>query len=157
LKARSFLIAEADPFIVIPLSMLGRRDETPFGPAIGDYAAVIHKGKIYPAMAGDAGPSFKVGEASLRMAKALNENAGVYNRPVSDLEVTYLVFPGSADEKRDAPDLEKWHARCEELLQQIGGIGRGYELHEWEDLIAKKHPPATAPAEPSAAPRPEGN
>ena len=157
LKARSFLIAEADPFIVIPLSMLGRRDETPFGPAIGDYAAVIHEGKVYPAIAGDAGPSYKVGEASLRMAKALNENAGVYNRPVSDLEVTYLVFPGSADENRDAPDLEKWHARCEELLQQIGGIGEGYEIHEWEDVIAKKIPAKTRPVEAPAASRPAGN
>lgn len=153
LKSRSFLIAEADPFIVIPLSMLGRRDETPFGPAIGDYAAVVHEGKIYPAIAGDAGPSFKVGEASLRMAKALNENAGVYNRPVSDLEVTYLVFPGSAD-GRDAPDLERWHARCEELLQGIGGIGESYKLHRWEDLIAKKNGSSAPPSEAPATPRP---
>jgi hypothetical protein len=152
MKARSFLIAEADPFIVIPLSMLGRRDETPFGPAIGDYCAVIHENRIFPAIAGDAGPSFQMGEASLRLAKELNEKAGVYSRPVSDLKVTYLVFPGSAEDKPDAPDLARWHARCQELLEELGGIGEGYALHQWEDLIAKKNPPAATPSPTPATP-----
>ncbi|MEC5126702.1 glycoside hydrolase family 75 protein [Verrucomicrobiales bacterium BCK34] len=138
MKARSYLIAEFDPFIVIPLSFLGRRDENEFGPAIGDYAVVIYEDKLYPAIAGDAGPSWKFGEGSLRMAKTLNEKASAYNRPVSDLKVTYLVFPGSADETKGPPDLEKWHQRCSALLDGIGGIGEGYELHQWEDLIAKK-------------------
>ena len=138
LKARSYLIAEADPFIVIPLSFLGRRDQNEFGPAIGDYAVVIYEDKLYPAIAGDAGPSWKFGEGSLRMAKTLNEKASAYNRPVSDLKVTYLVFPGSAEETKGPPDLKLWHERCSELLDGIGGIGEGYELHQWEDLIAKK-------------------
>lgn len=138
MKARSYLIAEFDPFIVIPLSFLGRRDENEFGPAIGDYAVVIYEDKLYPAIAGDAGPSWKFGEGSLRMAKALNEKANAYNRPVSDLKVTYLVFPGSAEASKGPPDLELWHERCSTLLEGIGGIGEGYELHQWEDLIAKK-------------------
>lgn len=150
MKARSFLIAEADPFVVIPLSMLGRRDETPFGPQIGDYAVVIYGGKVFPAIAGDAGPTFQAGEASLRLAKALNDKAGVYNRPVSDLEVTYLVFPGSAEAERSAPDLEKWRLACERLINGLGGLGEGYALHQWEDLIAKKR--AAAAAEPVDAP-----
>ncbi len=139
LKGRSFLIAEADPFIVIPLSFLGRKDQNEFGPAIGDYAVIIYGDKLYPAIAGDAGPSWKFGEASLRFAKHLNENASPYNRPISDLEVTYLIFPDSADAVKSAPDLKAWHAKCSELLDGIGGIGDGFELHQWEDFIAKKN------------------
>ena len=138
MEGRSFLIAEADPFIVIPLSFLGRKDQNEFGPAIGDYAVVIYEDKLFPAIAGDAGPSFKVGEASLRMAKALNPKANPYNRPVSDLKVTYLVFPNSADEKKGPPDLEAWHRTCGTLLDDLGGLAEGYQLHQWEDLIAKK-------------------
>lgn len=138
MRARSYLIAEADPFFVLPLSFLGRREENEFGPAIGDYGVIIYEDKLYPAIAGDAGPSWKFGEASLRIAKTLNENATPYNRPVSDLIVTYLIFPGSADETKGPPDLAAWHAKCQELLDGIGGIGEGYSLHEWEDLIARK-------------------
>lgn len=151
LKARSFLIAEADPFIVVPLSLLGRRDENEFGPAIGDYAVVVHDDRLYPAIAGDAGPSWKFGEASLRIARQINEKASPYNRPVSDLTVTYLIFPGSAEETKEPPDLEKWHQKCSALLAEIGGLGEGYSLHRWEDLIAKRRAeaadgPAPAPA-----------
>lgn len=173
LKARSYLIAEADPFIVIPLSLLGRRDENEFGPAIGDYAVVIHGDKLYPAIAGDAGPTYKFGEASLRVAKEINPKASPYNRPESDLVVTYLIFPGSADETKGPPDLEKWHQKCSVLLTEIGGIGEGYSLHRWEDLIAKRRAekeaaeaaaaaaanpepaaPADAPAQPAPATTP---
>ncbi|MEM6915177.1 MAG: glycoside hydrolase family 75 protein [Verrucomicrobiota bacterium] len=147
LKARSYLIAEADPFFVLPLSFLGRRDENEFGPSIGDYGVIVFEDKLYPAIAGDAGPSWKFGEASLRVAKTLNENATPYNRPVSDLTVTYLIFPGSRDEVKGPPNLEAWHAKCSELLEGIGGIGEGYLLHEWEDLIAKKKAEQEAAAE----------
>lgn len=145
LRARSYLIAEADPFIVIPLSFLGRRDENAFGPAIGDYAVVVYGDQLFPAIAGDAGPSWKFGEASLRIARHLNEKASPYSRPVSDLEVTYLIFPGSADETKGPPDLAKWHQECSRLLEEIGGIGEDYSLHQWEDLIAKKREETDAP------------
>jgi hypothetical protein len=147
LKSRSFLIAEADPFIVIPLSLLGRREENEFGPAIGDYAVVVHNDRLYPAIAGDAGPSWKFGEASLRISRQINEKATPYNRPVSELTVTYLIFPGSADETKEPPDLQKWHQKCSALLADIGGLGEGYALHRWEDLIAKKK----AAAEPAVS------
>lgn len=155
IKARSFLIAEADPFVVMPLSLLGQTEVDPYGPAIGDYAVVIYEDKVYPAIVGDAGPSFQMGEASLRIAKEIDENSNPYRRPVSDLKVSYLVFPGSAEEKRTAPDLKVWHAKCSDLLAGLGGLGEGYVLHEWEDLIAKKtNPPAPAP-EPTPTPAPE--
>jgi hypothetical protein len=146
LKARSSLIAEKDPFIVISLLFRGYGDQNKFTPQIGDYAAVIHEGKIYPAICGDYGPSFKMGEASLLMAKTVNPKATPYIRPESDLKVTYLIFPGTAEEKRSAPDLAKWREKCQSLLGEVGGIGSGYVLHTWEDPFKKPEAPATTPA-----------
>ncbi|WP_395718189.1 glycoside hydrolase family 75 protein [Prosthecobacter sp.] len=146
MKARSSLIAEKDPFIVISLLFRGYGDQNKFTPQIGDYAAVIHDGKIYPAICGDYGPSFKMGEASLLMAKTINPKATPYIRPESDLKVTYLIFPGTAEEKRSAPDLVKWKEKCASLLGEIGGIGSGYVLHTWDDPFKKPDPPSTTPA-----------
>jgi hypothetical protein len=144
LKSRSFLIADYDPFIVMPSNMLTSKDA--FAPKIGDFAVVIHGSKLYPAIVGDGGPTYKVGEASLRIARQLNPKATPYSRPVSDLKVTYLVFPGSRDPERGPPDFEKWRQRCHELLGEIGGLGEGYQLHLWQDLLPKSAPPATTPA-----------
>jgi len=152
LKSRSYLIAEADPFIVIPLSFLGRTEENEFGPSIGDYAVVVYGDKLYPAIAGDAGPSWKFGEASLRIARQLNEKASPYNRPVSDLAITYLIFPGSAEPTKGPPDLVKWHQKCSSLLDEIGGIGEAYSLHQWEDFIAKKKAEEAAKTDAPATP-----
>ncbi len=157
LKARSFLIAEYDPFIVIPVSILTSSD--PFAPKAGDYAVVVHGEKIYPAIVGDGGPSFKVGEASLRMAVEINPKASSYSRPVSDLKVTYLIFTGSRDAEKGPPDYEKWRQKCHELLQEMGGLGEGYQLHQWEDKLPKPVPPpppaSLTPAPPASdAPAP---
>jgi hypothetical protein len=157
LKGRSFLIAEYDPFIVIPVNILTANQ--PFAPKVGDYAVVIHGKKAYPAIVGDGGPTFKAGEASLRMARELNPQSSPYSRPVSDLKVSYLVFTGSRDAQKGPPDYEKWRQKCHELLQTIGGLGDGVELHAWTDLLPKPEPPPapTPPLTPppaSAAPAP---
>jgi hypothetical protein len=144
LKARSFLIADYDPFIVIPVDILTSSDA--FAPNVGDYAVVIHGGEIYPSIVGDGGPTFKVGEGSLRFARELNPKASSYSRPVSDLKVSYLVFPGSREAERGPPDFEKWRQRCHELLGEIGGLGDGYVLHQWQDTLPKPTPPAPVPA-----------
>jgi len=155
MKSRSFLIAEYDPFIVIPVNLL--TSSKTYAPKVGDYAVVIHGKKVYPVIVGDGGPTFKVGEASLRMAKELNDKASPYSRPVSDLTVTYVVFPRSADEKKGPPDYKRWRERCAELLKDVGGLGEGYELHQWEDLLAPKPEPTPPPAPaPPPAPTPEG-
>ena len=143
LKARSFLIAEYDPFIVIPVNILASND--PFAPKAGDYAVVVYNKKIYPALVGDGGPTFKVGEGSLRLAHEINPKASSYSRPVSDLKISYLVFPGSRESERTAPDYEKWRQRCHDLLGEIGGLGVGYELHQWQDLLPKPMPPVQTP------------
>ncbi len=150
MKGRSFLIAEYDPFIVIPVNLLTAGD--PFAPKAGDYAVVVHGRKLYPAIVGDGGPTFKVGEASLRMAKEINPRASPYSRPESDLVVTYLVFPGTRDERRGPPDYERWRARCGELLAECGGLGEGAELHRWQNLLPDPVSPAPSPQVPEPEP-----
>lgn len=135
MKRNSFLIAEHDPFIVISINKFAARGTDPFAPHVGDYVAVIYKDKIYPAIVGDGGPTFKVGEASLRLARTINPEASSINRPVSTLGITYVVFPGSAPRPKAAPDYELWHRECAKLLNEIGGIGSGYQLHQWENTI----------------------
>jgi len=96
MKRRSYLVAEHDPFIVISIDKIyGARTQEHI-PGVGDYVAVVYKDKIYPAICGDGGPTFKAGESSLRLAKTINPIATSYHRPVSTLGVTYIVFPGSA-------------------------------------------------------------
>ena len=146
LKKYSYLVAAADPFVVLPGSITGKK--TPFSPVVGDYCVVIHDGTLYPTIVGDVGPSFKTGEGSLRLCRQLNPRADVNNRPVSELKVSYLVFPGSGEKPWQAPDLAKWHARCQELLAGMGG--HEGELFVWDDLTKPK--PPTPPATPSPPP-----
>lgn len=139
LKTYSFLIGATDPFIVLPGSMFGKNKGS-FAPSVGDYCVVIFQKTLYPAIVGDVGPTNLVGEASLRLCKEINPKANAENRPTSDLKVTYLVFPGTA-EKYDVPNLDHWRARCQKLLDDLGGY-KG-ELFAWEDVTKPKPPPAT--------------
>jgi len=147
LKKFSFLIGATDPYIVLPGSFARGRDAT----KVGDYAVVIFGNAIYPAIVGDVGPADKVGEASLRIAKEINSLATPYNRPVSDLKVTYLFFPGTADTPFGPPDLEKLQARCQALVNEIGGAA--VPLHHWENIIPPPPTPTPAPS-PSPSPTP---
>ncbi|MED6299084.1 MAG: glycoside hydrolase family 75 protein [Verrucomicrobiota bacterium] len=137
MKSRSFLIARADPFIVIPSWMRMYANQNEFSPSVGDYVAIIFEDRILPAIIGDTGPTWKLGEASLRVAKELNSNATSYKRPVSDLKVSYLIFPGSADSP-SAPDLDKWFDKVQLLLGEVGGLGNGFKLYRWPDYFIKK-------------------
>jgi hypothetical protein len=137
MKARSFLIAREDPFIVIPSWMRSYGNQNPFAPNIGDYAAVIFEDRVFPAIVGDSGPTWKVGEASLRLAREINPKATPYSRPVSKLHVSYLIFPGSGD-SADAPDFERWHSRVSALLERIGGLGKDVKLHQWSNNLVHK-------------------
>ena len=148
LKKYSFLIGATDPYIVLPMG-LGKAD----GGKVGDYALVIFGDRIFPALVGDIGPSDKAGEASLRIAKEINNVATPNNRPVSDLKVTYLIFPDTGEKPWGPPDLEKIQARCEALVKEIGGAG--VPLHHWENIIPPLPSPTPTPSpspSPSASP-----
>ena len=148
MKARSSLIAEKDPFIVLSLLFRGYEGQNVFTPGMGDYAAVVHGDKIYPAICGDYGPSYKMGEASLMMAKAVNEKSTPYRRPESDLKVTYVIFPGTGVKPWGPPELKVWEQKVTEYLNEVGGIGVGYKLHEWPKPVVE----AVVPAVPVVAP-----
>ena len=143
LKKYSFLIGATDPYIVLPGSFTHGRDAT----KVGDYAVAIFGNTIYPAIVGDIGPNDIVGEASFRIAKEINPQSTPYNRPVSDLKVTYLIFPGTADTPFGPPDLDKLQVRCEALVTEIGGAT--VPLHHWENIIP---PPPTPTPTPTPAP-----
>jgi hypothetical protein len=145
LKKFSFLIGATDPYIVVP-GMFARAKD---GPKVGDYAVVIFGDALYPALIGDIGPNDKVGEASLRIAKEINALATPYNRPVSDLKVSYLIFPGTAEPSFGPPDLDKIQARCQALIDEIGGSSA--PLHHWENIIP---PPPTPTPSPTPTPTP---
>ncbi|MEA3187599.1 MAG: hypothetical protein QOD99_1429 [Chthoniobacter sp.] len=152
LATNSFLVANADPYIVLPGWMLGQSGQ-PFSPRVGDYAVVIFNSTLYPAIIGDVGPRDKIGEASLRVGREINAKATADNRPVSALKITYLVFPETADKPFTAPDLEKWRAHCEQLLSELGG--HAGELHTWPDVTTPASTPTPSPSpspEPSASP-----
>jgi hypothetical protein len=152
LKHFSFLISKADPFVVLPGFIL-RQATHAFLPKLGDYVVVIYGGKLYPALLGDVGPSYKIGEGSLRLATQLDPRANAYNRPASNLNITYLVFPATADPVPGPPDLKKMRDRCETLLNEIGGTSG--QLWEWTDIFATPTP--TPSPTPTATPTPSAS
>ncbi len=148
LKRFSFLVAATDPYIVLPGIMARAKDAG----RVGDYAIVAVGDQLYPAIVGDVGPNDRVGEASLRIAKEVNAHATANNRPVSDLKVTYLIFPGTAEKSFGPPDLTQIEARCAALVKEIGGAS--IPLHHWENLIPTPTPTPTSTPTPTPTPTP---
>jgi Fungal chitosanase of glycosyl hydrolase group 75 len=151
LKKYSFLVAKVDPYVVLPGFMF-RQPSHPFQPRLGDCVVVVYQGKLYPALLGDVGPSYKIGEASLRICSQLDPRSTAYNRPASDLNITYIVFPSSAEDPPGPPDLQQLHDRCSTLLNEIGGYSG--DLWAWEDILSKRTPSPSPAASPSASSSP---
>ena len=151
LEHYSFLVAKEDPYVVLP-GFMCRQGAHGLFPRLGDLVVVIYGGKLYPAILGDVGPSDKIGEASLRLATQIDPRANPYNRPETDLNVTYLVFPDTADKDPAPPDLQNLHDRCDELLKSLGGYSG--ELFAWTNLLATPTPSPTPEASPSPSATP---
>ena len=145
----SSLIAKNDPYIVLP-GFMARQNGHPFQPKLGDYAVVLAGDTLYPAIFGDIGPSYQLGEASLRLAQAVDPRATPQRSPVNELKITYLVFPGTADQPPGPPDLGHIHQRCQELLNEIGGNQAA--LHEWVSVLPTPTPAPTLTPTPVASP-----
>ena len=154
LQHYSSLIAKADPFVVLPSFMARPGSGVPpgFHPKLGDYVVVIAGDKAFPAIFGDIGPSHKLGEASLRLAQAIDPAANANRSPVHDLTITYLVFPNSADSSPGPPDLDRIRVRCQALLAEVGGIGANTVLHTWVNLIPAPTPVPTPTPSPTPTP-----
>ncbi len=119
----SFLVGTNDPYIVLPLPMVSSRSQLKPLASVGDFCVVIHGNRLFPAIVGDAGPSIKTGEASLRLCKEINRGSATNARAESDLKVTYLVFPGTSRSPRTPPHPGEWWTVCQILLNEIGGFG----------------------------------
>ena len=143
LKKYSFLLAEYDSFIVVPLTFKNGGNES-YRPQLGDYAAVVVGDRVFPAIVGDFGPRFKAGEGSLRLARLINPKATPFARPVSDLGVSYVIFPHSREPENGPINYERLNTRVQELLQEMGGLTPAAQFQHVEDLLAPK-PQTSAP------------
>ena len=117
----SFLVGTNDPYVVLPLPLVSPRSALKPLAAVGDFCVVIHGKRMFPAIVGDAGPSIKTGEASLRLCKEINASSASNARAENDLKVTYLVFPGSAHTPKTPPHPSEWWTNCHILLNELGG------------------------------------
>lgn len=147
LKKYSFLLAEYDSFIVVPLTF-NRGKDNGYRPKLGDYVAVVVDDRVFPAIVGDYGPRFKAGEASLRLAKLINPKATPFSRPVSDLGVSYIIFPNSKEPENGPIDYDRLNTRVQELLAEMGGLSPAAKFQHVDDPLAPKPEPQPAPAQP---------
>jgi len=90
------LNANKVPYFVLPLPKSWANDR---GIYLGDYAAVIHRGKVAYAVFGDEGPDHLIGEGSIQLLRALGEerlkqNGRIINSGAGPGIIT-VVFPGS--------------------------------------------------------------
>lgn len=145
LKKYSFLLAEYDSFIVVPLTFKNGGNED-YRPQLGDYAAVVVGDRVFPAIVGDFGPRFKAGEGSLRLARLINPKATPFARPVSDLGVSYVIFPHSREPENGPINYERLNTRVQELLQEMGGLTPAAQFQQVEDPLAPKPQPAAPQA-----------
>jgi hypothetical protein len=101
------------------------------------------------------------------MASALVSGWNSAQKAVGHPGVCYLVFPGSREVDTAVPDHKKWGAKCLTLLGEIGGLGNGYELHDWT-IPARAPVPVPPPADtkppappekkdPASSPKPARN
>jgi hypothetical protein len=128
LRSRSFLVGWIDPFIALPIFSL--KEGGSHGPRIGDLAVILYKNQAYPALVGDAGPNFKLGEASYLICQALNPGASANQRPESDLKVSYLVFPGTAKSPFGPPNPVDLRDRAAALLKELDPTSP-VQMHLW--------------------------
>lgn len=122
---RASLDANRIPFFVLPLPATW---PVRFGIALGDYAAVLFRGKLSFAVFGDQGPPNKLGEGSLQLLRELGverlrPNGHIINAGTNPGVLT-IVFPGSgaAQDRHDERTLlQAIHSKGMSLFQAAGG------------------------------------
>lgn len=90
------LNANKVPYFVLPLPKSWANSRGMF---LGDYAAVIYRGKVTYAVFGDEGPGNLIGEGSIQLLRALGEERLKSNGRIENSGagpgITTIVFPGS--------------------------------------------------------------
>ncbi|WP_411825611.1 hypothetical protein [Luteolibacter sp. AS25] len=122
------VVAALDPIIVLPRNWFGKNAAI----AHGDYALVIYGDRVFPTMVAEAGPSYKIGEASLRLAWKINKEASGKQRAAEAFSVSYVVFPGTRKSSRSEPDVLEINEKVRSLIGEIGGLGKGAKFEAWE-------------------------
>jgi len=113
---RRYVDSRIVPYIVLPK---GHRQQI----QLGDLGVVINlrNNLISPAIFADIGPSGKIGEGSIRLAR----NLGIKPDPKdggAEEGIIYLVFPGSGDGKPIAANLIE--SKAMKLFETWGGLQR---------------------------------
>ncbi|CCD96016.1 hypothetical protein BRAO375_4880015 [Bradyrhizobium sp. ORS 375] len=120
------LNANTVPYVVLPLPKTWASSR---GIHLGDYAAVIYKGKLTFAVFGDEGPENRIGEGSIQLLRGLGEerirpNGRVENSGAGPGIIT-IVFPGSGDlahRTDEATLLAAIHSEGERLFSTLAGL-----------------------------------
>ncbi len=137
---RKYVDARKIPYIVLPSDVAGR-----FGIRLGDFAVVAHQrngGFAYAyAIYADVGPSGKLGEGSMALAKALGLPANPRGGAVEE-GVWFLVFPGSGHGPGKLRTLKEINRSAARLYKTWGGSKR---LRACE-LLSQPSQPVEAPA-----------
>jgi len=121
----SSLDANRISYFVLPLPASWPKQ---LGVSLGDYAAVLFKGRLAFAVFGDQGPRNKLGEGSLQLLRELGEerlrpNGSVINAGTNPGVLT-LVFPGSGateDRSNEAALLRAIEEKGKRLFVAAGG------------------------------------
>ena len=124
---RRYVDSEQVPFIAFP-SRLYTVDEPKtdigrlaLGVNLGDYVVVydMKTGRSCGGLFAEVGPAYKLGEASIRVAKELGVNPSPKNGGVdATLRIAYVVFPRSFTKFASAP----WPQKPEQVLERAGQL-----------------------------------
>lgn len=127
--SRRYINSERYPFFAFPGKLKdasGDKDveRLQLGVNLGDYGVLYHitKDKITGAFFADVGPRYKLGEASIRVAKELGLPSSPKNGGEDYPKVAFVVFPGSNDGNDWPRDPEAISAKALALFEEWGGL-----------------------------------
>jgi len=117
---RKYVDARKIPYIVLPLEVARR-----FGIRLGDLAVVSNQnnGRFAYALYADVGPSGKLGEGSIALAKTLGLPANPRAGGAED-GIRFLVFPGSGHGPGKLRTLKEINRSAAKLYKTWGGSNR---------------------------------
>lgn len=121
--------SEHVPYIALPKEIINA-----CGVRLGDLAIVVRGSSVALSCTifADGGPSGKLGEGSVALAKALGIPSSAKNGGTAKRDVIYLVFPGSRSQ--EFLTRQQIETRARGLFEQWGGMGQLRACFENNDL-----------------------